>query len=263
MYINGIIGKKIAVHCDTEAKAKAFLEECARVGVTWGSGRPLPATTNWRSYRENTCYALDKGLKILEYCSVAHYADMHYTIIEYAGAGTVVEEHYKLSIKTKKHKVTATLYDDHNKYIKHATACCSPNDVFDYETGKKIALTRLFDTTDVQVTLEAPQLCLRNVLTGEALGTVGDATDMSDINGDALLVGDIVDIYTTSGKRIVFNCTSLVCKDVKNTGKAYVCDWSQKEFKHGVDNGVFVIRRTPCTQLECDFSLRNIQVVRK
>ena len=48
--------QKIAVHCDTEEKAKAFLKECHNRGLTWCGGRDLLNHRNWDVYHGETCY---------------------------------------------------------------------------------------------------------------------------------------------------------------------------------------------------------------
>lgn len=50
--------KKIAVHCDTEEKAKDFLKECSSKGMTWGNGDSLLNKINWEYYKESTYYRL-------------------------------------------------------------------------------------------------------------------------------------------------------------------------------------------------------------
>jgi hypothetical protein len=46
---------KIAVHCDTEEKAKAFLAECEQRGLRWHDGQ-LPTKINpWSDEKVDTC----------------------------------------------------------------------------------------------------------------------------------------------------------------------------------------------------------------
>ena len=57
-------------------------------------------------------------------------------------AGLVCEK--KIVITTDGTETLARLYDG-NKVVKTATAKCSPDDIFSFETGAKIAFERLFD----------------------------------------------------------------------------------------------------------------------
>lgn len=71
----------IAVHCDTEEKAKDFLMECDKNDIKWEGGRYTPEFTKWDIFKEGTSYSyfingitiirldLDKaqGLKIIEW----------------------------------------------------------------------------------------------------------------------------------------------------------------------------------------------------
>jgi len=71
----------IAVHCNTEEKAKDFLKECDREGITWQRGQYTHEFTKWDIFKEGTSYSffingiaitrldLDKtqGYKIIEW----------------------------------------------------------------------------------------------------------------------------------------------------------------------------------------------------
>lgn len=46
---------EIAVHCDTEEKAKHFLKECDKQGIMWSINR-ANHHTNYDVYYETTCY---------------------------------------------------------------------------------------------------------------------------------------------------------------------------------------------------------------
>lgn len=48
---------EIAVHCDTEEKAKDFLKECEKRDIGWSSGKKANHNTNWDSYKIDTCYS--------------------------------------------------------------------------------------------------------------------------------------------------------------------------------------------------------------
>ena len=69
---------KIAVHCDTEEKAIAFLKEAKAHGLKWVSGDDLEKYSLWSHYKENTCYTNN-----VSYCDKGHYISIGYTIIDY------------------------------------------------------------------------------------------------------------------------------------------------------------------------------------
>ena len=52
-------GEKVAVHCDTEEKAKAYFTLEDSLGTVWGSGEKL-SETDWDCYKKETCYSLFK-----------------------------------------------------------------------------------------------------------------------------------------------------------------------------------------------------------
>ena len=60
--IKGMMYKEIAVHCNTEAKAKAFLKKCENKGIRWAFNDSRPtATPFWNKYTFDTCYTLRNG----------------------------------------------------------------------------------------------------------------------------------------------------------------------------------------------------------
>lgn len=68
----------IAVHCNTEEKAKAFLKALKEEGLTWGSGLDLEKNTLYSWYDKETCYEYDGGVY---YCGVEYFKKNDYTII--------------------------------------------------------------------------------------------------------------------------------------------------------------------------------------
>ena len=51
-------GKKVAIHCDTEEKAKAFLKFLKSIGYKWLSGKDLESKTMWDIHKDKTVYFL-------------------------------------------------------------------------------------------------------------------------------------------------------------------------------------------------------------
>ena len=76
------VGKKIAVHCNTEEKANEFLALAHTYGYKWRSGHSYLEYNNWQVKEEETCYYLDCG----EYAGLQYFKDYCYKIIEYGGA---------------------------------------------------------------------------------------------------------------------------------------------------------------------------------
>lgn len=86
MSIKDIIGKNIAVHCDTEEKSKIFLQECENIGIKWASEQ-MPTTLNyWNEHKnDGICYAISKlynGCRIWRN-SVFYMNKNEYKIIEF------------------------------------------------------------------------------------------------------------------------------------------------------------------------------------
>lgn len=72
---------KLAIHCDTEEKAKKLLKAFDKAGHRWTSGDSYIKGTNWEVYRKKTCYSNDGCFGNIEY--FIKYSKDHYTIIEF------------------------------------------------------------------------------------------------------------------------------------------------------------------------------------
>lgn len=70
---------KIAVHCKTEEEAVDFCKQMHEHGMKWNGGFSYLDYTNYRIYREGTCY-IAKG----EYCFKNYYEKKGYTILEWS-----------------------------------------------------------------------------------------------------------------------------------------------------------------------------------
>lgn len=71
---------EIAVHCDTEEKAKHFLKECDKQGIMWSIDR-ANHHTNYDVYYETTCYRTIGGK--LTYCDIEHFKRKGIEIIKW------------------------------------------------------------------------------------------------------------------------------------------------------------------------------------
>ena len=70
---------RIAVHCKTEEEAVDFCKQMHEHGMKWNGGFSYLDYTNYRIYREGTCY-IAKG----EYCFKNYYEKRGYTILEWS-----------------------------------------------------------------------------------------------------------------------------------------------------------------------------------
>lgn len=143
MRIKDLVGKKIAVHCRTKEEAEKFCKLVFDEGYSWENPYIVEGKTNYNMYKQEICYGLDTGTLR---CGTLKSVNSEYRIIPFPKFIKQYEnsERFQLEIKQKKTKTVAVLKDENEKYIRHAVAKCSPNDVYDFETGKQIALQRLF-----------------------------------------------------------------------------------------------------------------------
>lgn len=77
--INDYLDKKVAVHCDTEEKARIFRTCLAQHGLSWCSGVSYLSKSNWCEYKEHTCYNFHDG----SYAYTDWYRERHYLILEF------------------------------------------------------------------------------------------------------------------------------------------------------------------------------------
>lgn len=87
---------------------------------------------------------------------------------------------------------TTAVLKENGKITKKVSSKCSPYDTFDFKTGAKIAMDRLF-------TEKEPFKPYLAYLDGSNCGYIGEKTEQTDLAGTVLFVGDIVDLYNTSG----------------------------------------------------------------
>lgn len=95
------------------------------------------------------------------------------------------EDSRKIVITTDGKTTLARLYEA-NKVIKKAEAKCAPDDVFDFETGAKLAFNRLYEKSSFVPHLES---------NGRYYGDIGKETKYTDAVGRKLYVGDVIELY--------------------------------------------------------------------
>lgn len=77
--INDHANEDVAMHCDTEEKARIFRTCLAQHGLSWCSGRSYLSKSNWYEYKECTCYNFHEG----SYAYTDWYRERHYLILEF------------------------------------------------------------------------------------------------------------------------------------------------------------------------------------
>ena len=98
--IEGLINKKIAIHCDTEEKANEFLKKLDTVDVIWGNGSRAIDGNEHNAYAEDTCYDMENGKDWLSYGSQQFYlSDRMMMIYKYKLDSEVTE--FKVGDKVK------------------------------------------------------------------------------------------------------------------------------------------------------------------
>ena len=77
--INDYPGKYV-MHCKTEEEAKDFCRVLHEAGRKWCDNESYINSTNWFSYKKETCYFFNRG----EYSSVSFFKKANYTILEWS-----------------------------------------------------------------------------------------------------------------------------------------------------------------------------------
>ncbi|MFR7590262.1 MAG: hypothetical protein ACLUVC_02370 [Longibaculum sp.] len=111
--------------------------------------------------------------------------------IEYSGLDVrdfelINKSTQEIRVTVKGSETIAVMKEDGN-VIKRSTAKCSPQDKFNFETGAKLAIERLFENNK--------RMILKYLISGECRGVVGRKTLLKDINDTPLFVGDVVEIF--------------------------------------------------------------------
>lgn len=73
------VKKNVVVHCDTLAKATAFLKMASKFRHKWPDGDSYTKVTQWKDLKKNTCYYLYED----SYESVEFYTERGFEIIKY------------------------------------------------------------------------------------------------------------------------------------------------------------------------------------
>lgn len=105
----------------------------------------------------------------------------------------LVASHQTITINHDSKTTTATLYENGNA-VRTAKAMCNTDDTFDFQVGAKLAFERLIEPF------------VPHLKCGEYnYGNIGELTKIKDLRGEALYIGDTVELYN-SAHQFVAEC---------------------------------------------------------
>lgn len=99
---------KLAIHCDTEEKAKQLLKAFDKMGKKWASGQSYLEVNCWNGYEENTCYSNNNG-----YAFINWYKENNYKIYDFEDVIFFEEEKLKMKRKIKLRDMTKEQFNDY------------------------------------------------------------------------------------------------------------------------------------------------------
>ncbi len=258
MGIKDIMTNKISVKCSTKEEYIAFLKAAEKEGMKWASGE---CPTKHFEYWENKPIFMRKDRKLSGLVlSPSNITITGYTIVNFSDLdlSDCYKEKYQLEIKQKNRSVIATLYDDKGAFIKYAKAKCSPEDEFDFETGKRIALQRLFEIEPKKEVETYHKMVLR--LSNCSFGVAGEPTEVEAYGRIKLFVGDVVELFC-DGLSKGLCC---VCKTSKKT-KGFVIGVGTVSFSNGqgssADGDWLIIKRKSYTEMAAGNVIDGVEYV--
>ena len=115
---------------------------------------------------------------------------------------------------------TIAILKENRKVVKRSEAKLHPNDTFDFETGVNIVMNRLFDKEDASTITASVEDKRRHLkIHGKDLGILGTPVNKTDVFGEQLHVGDVIqyfekgiapDVLITAGNAIVISDEEVV-----------------------------------------------------
>lgn len=265
MNIKDIIGKRIAVNCKTEEEAKKFIKMAYENDCRWYFNDRDVNTICYACYRESTCYRIE-GNGVLYMCHSRYYYNNYYRIIAFDELDSVIES-YQLDINRKNNETIAIIKDTNGKYIKHAKATCSPDDEYNYEVGKKIALSRLFDIESVgsdtnnknkepKVKPFKPYLTYKDD-SNCSLGIIGELTTLTAYGNQNLYIGDVVERFSPQG--ISYGLATVYKDDIDGY---FVMGVASNCIKNGISkDGCLLIKRKSYRNLKPNVTIGCVKAV--
>lgn len=253
MTIKDIIGKEIAVKCETEKEYKCFLQTAEAEGILWESGDiPTKHYNYWHGYPEYL--SCSRGKHKMNHVNIAN---LGHKVVLFKELNLFIESNI-LEIKCKSRKVIAILKDKNGNYIKHSKAICSPEDEFDFEVGKKIALQRLFGIeSENNKPISKHKLQMIGV-SDISYGIIGENTEVEAYGNIKLCVGDVVELFDNDGESLGLH---YVCKN-SSYSKGFVMGVSSLKFKNGKSSeGWLIIKRKSYNKMKIGDVVDSIKYV--
>lgn len=211
MTIKDIIGQDVNIRIRNQKEYITFLKAAEEEGILWqDNSKPMEHKEYFRDNRQEEFFLNCREGKGWLCWSPKVTGG---STIDFSDLDLVDTEKYILEIKYKDRKVSATLLSRNSVYIKHAIAKCHPDDKFDFETGKRIALQKLFEFEPVKNENETKHGIILKNECGTEYGIVGDKTKVEAFGHVNLFVGDIVEMFDGNGQTRGLRC---VCKDGDN-----------------------------------------------
>lgn len=241
MEFKDIAGKDIVVKCSAKEEFKELLEIAEKDSALWVCGqKPTKQLCYFDNVKEGSICIKCTEQNRLFYNSEKNAKNRGYEIIDFSDFIQQPEK-YSLEIKRKGRKVIATLFDKNGKYIEHAKATCHSDDTFDFETGKKIALQRLFNIDKTEpVKIPSLKLVFAYKEDGEVLGNVGTLTELKAFGHIKLYIGDVVECFDEYGQSQGLRC---VVKD-RNCVDEFVMGNKGVKFCNGMaENNRLIVKR--------------------
>jgi hypothetical protein len=84
--------QELAIHCDTEEKAKKLLSAFDKMGRKWRSGESYAEITNWEDYKEETLYYNDGCYADLDYGT-----EHNHDVYEFENVDLTLPKEYQFS----------------------------------------------------------------------------------------------------------------------------------------------------------------------
>lgn len=203
MTLKDIIKKKIFIECRTEEEYKLCLQVATNENMKWMSGEsPMEGLGYW----DNTTIYLRFQNNKLGYTRFLCIGETSVLVKDIDFSEQLAEKYY-FEIKQKNRKIIATLHDRYGNFVKSGKAVCLPEDEFNYEIGKKIALQRLFNMTPKNSEPNDNQkIFVLKDLFGKICSIVGQETELEAFGKIKLYTGDVVEVFNSSGVNIGWHC---------------------------------------------------------
>ncbi len=140
----------IAVHCDTEEKANAFLTLLHEHGFGWRSGQELTKINNYSIYKNTTCYIGDEN--DVQYSEMDFYKSRSYEIISF---DEFMNEYNKEKGERKmKHKIGDKVKIKDDLIVDKYYGVCKFNEKMKQFRGKLATITCIDDYGEYKLNID-------------------------------------------------------------------------------------------------------------